>query len=100
MVSLALIYHSRDVDANEKPMGFFGPLDFVAFMSEESGRMAQHAHGLICHFFFKLNNIKELMEKDSELLMSWMGCVATSVSGPRLFSLSRDSGLLNRMPKV
>ena len=33
--------------------------------------------------------------------MSWMGCVATSVMGPRLVSLSEDgSGPLNRMPKV
>jgi len=33
--------------------------------------------------------------------MSWMGCVATSVMGPRLVSLSEDSSSpLNRMPKV
>ena len=82
-------------------MGFFGPSDFVALKAEESGRMAQHAHGLICSRFFKLYNIEELMEKGSEMVMSWMGCVATSVMGPRLVSLSEDgSGPLNRMPKV
>ncbi len=92
---------SQDVDANGKPKGFFGPVDFVALKAEESGRMAQHAHGLICSRFFKLYNIEELMEKGSEKVMSWMGCVATSVMGPRLVSLSEDSsGPLNRMPKV
>jgi hypothetical protein len=40
--------YSRDVDANEKPMGFFGPLDFVALKAEESGRMAHHARDQIC----------------------------------------------------
>ncbi len=45
-------HYSKDDDANEKPMGFFGPLDFVALKAEESGRMAQHAHGLICSIFF------------------------------------------------
>ena len=35
-------------------MGSFGPLDFVALKGEELGRMAQHAHGLICSRFFKL----------------------------------------------
>ena len=93
--------YSQDVDANGKPKGFFGPVDFVALKAEESGRMAQHAHGLICSRFFKLYNIEELMEKGSEKVMSWMGCVATSVMGPRLVSLSEDSsGPLNRMPKV
>ena len=63
--------------------------------------MAQHAHGIICSRFFKLYNIYELMEKGSELVMSLMGCVATSVIEPCLVSLSEDnSGLLNRMPKV
>jgi hypothetical protein len=91
----------QNVDANGKPMGIFGPLDFVAFKAEESGRMTQHAHGLICSRFFKLYNIVELMEKGYELVMSWMGCVATSVMGPRLVSLSEDSpSPLNRMPKV
>ena len=55
-------------------MGFFGPLDFVAFKAEESGRMEQHAHGLICSRFFELYNIVELMEKGSELVtMGWDG---------------------------
>ena len=41
------------------------------------------------------------MEKGSELVMIWMGCVATSVLGPRLVSLSGDNSRpLNRMPKV
>jgi hypothetical protein len=41
------------------------------------------------------------MEKGFELVMSWMGCVAKSVMGPRLVSLSEDGfGPLNRMPKV
>ncbi len=56
-------------------------MDFVALKAEELGRMAQHAHGLICSRFFKLYNIEELMEKGSEMVMSWMGCVATSVIG-------------------
>jgi hypothetical protein len=55
--------YSQDVDANGKPMGFLGPLDFAALKAEESGRMAQHAHGLICSRFFELYNIVELMEK-------------------------------------
>ncbi len=76
-------------------------MDFVALKAEESGRMAQHAHGQICSRFFKLYNLVELMEKGSEMVMSWMGCVATSVMGPRLVSLSKDSfGPLNRMPKI
>ena len=61
--------------------------DFVALKAEESGRMAQHAYGLICSRFVKLYNIIELMEKGSELVMIWMGYVATSVMGPRLVSL-------------
>jgi len=53
--------YSQDVDANGKPIGFFGPLDFVALKAEKSGRMAQHAHVLIiCSRFFKLYNIIEL----------------------------------------
>jgi hypothetical protein len=33
--------------------------------------------------------------------MSWMGCVATSVMGPRINSLSEESsGPLHRMPQV
>ncbi len=41
------------------------------------------------------------MEKGSQLVISWMGCVGTSVMGPRLVSLSEDSfGHLYRMPKV
>jgi hypothetical protein len=92
---------SQDVDANGKPISFFGPLDFAALKAEELGRMAQHAHGLICSRFFRLYNIVELMEKGFELVMSWMGCVATSVMGPRLVSLFEDnSGPLNPMPKV
>ncbi len=79
-------------------MGFFGPLDFVALKAEEAGRMAQHAHGLVYSRFFKLYNIDELMGKDSKLVMSWMGCVATSVMGPRLVSLPEDNyGPLNRI---
>jgi hypothetical protein len=88
--------YSKDVDANRKPIGLFGPLDLVALKVEESDRMAQHAHGLICSRFYKIYNIIELMEKGSELVMSWMGCVATSVMGPRLVSLSESSsGPLN-----
>jgi len=37
--------YSQDVDANGKPMGFFGLVDFVAYKPEELGRMAQHVHG-------------------------------------------------------
>ena len=33
--------YSKDVDANGKPTGFFGPLDFVALKAKELGRMAQ-----------------------------------------------------------
>jgi len=63
--------------------------------------MAQHAHGLICSRFFKLYNIVRLMEKGFELVMSYMGCLATSVMGPRLVSLSEDGfGPLNRTPKI
>jgi hypothetical protein len=63
--------------------------------------MAQHGHGLICSKLVKLYKNVELMEKGSELVMSWMGCVATSVMGPRLILLSEDStGPLSRMPKV
>ena len=41
------------------------------------------------------------MEKGFELVMRWMGCVATSVMGERLVSSSEDSfGPLNRMSKV
>jgi hypothetical protein len=41
------------------------------------------------------------MEKGSELVMNWMGSVATSVMGPHLVSRSEDnSGPLNRMPKL
>ena len=93
--------YSQDVDENGKPMGFFGPIDFVALKAEESGRMAQHAHGLICSRFFKLHNIIDLMEMGSQLVMNWMGCVASSVMGPRLVSRSEDNfGPLNRMPKL
>ena len=53
--------------------------------------MAQHAQGLICSRFFKLYNIVELMEKGSELVMSWMGCLALSVMKQRLVSLSEDN---------
>jgi hypothetical protein len=73
--------YSQDVDATRKPMGFLGQLDFVALKAEESGRMAQHALGLICSRFFKLYNIVKLMETCSKLVMIWMGCVATSVIG-------------------
>jgi len=92
--------YSQDVDANGKPMRFFGPLDFKALRAEESSRMAQHAHGLICSRFFKLYNNIELIDKGSELVMSWMGCIATSVMGRRLVYLSEDSfGALNLTPK-
>ncbi len=57
--------YSQDVDVNGKPKSFFGPVDFVALKAKESGRKAQHAHGLICSRFFKLYNIEELMEKGS-----------------------------------
>jgi hypothetical protein len=41
------------------------------------------------------------MEQVSELVINWMGCVATSVVGRRLFSLSTNSSSpLIRMPKV
>jgi hypothetical protein len=91
--------YSQDVDANGKPMGFFSPVDFVASKAEESSRMAQYAHGLICSRFFKLHHIVDLIEKGFELIMNRMGCVAISVMGPRLVSLSENrSGPLNRMP--
>jgi hypothetical protein len=97
----SLNHYSQDVDANGKPIRFYGLDDFVALKAEESGRMSQHAYGLICSRFVKLFNTIELMEKGSEHVMSWMGCVATSVMGPRIVSLSKDnSGPLNRMPKV
>ncbi len=42
-----------------------------------------------------------MLEKGFEFVMSWIGCVATSVMGPQLVSLSEDTfGPLNRMPKV
>jgi hypothetical protein len=72
-------------------MGFLGPVDFVAFKAKESCRITQHVHGLICFRFFKLYNIIELMGKVFELVMSWMGCIATDIMGPRLVSLSEDS---------
>ena len=71
-------------------MGFFSPVDFVASKAEESSRMAQYAHGLICSRFFKLHHIVDLIEKGFELIMNWMGYVATSVVGPRLLSLSEN----------
>ena len=67
-------------------MGFSGPVNFVALKAKESGRLAQHAHALICSRFFKLYNIVELMGKGFELVMSWIGCVGTSVMGQRLVS--------------
>ena len=78
-------------------MGFFCLVDFVALKAEESGHsMAQHVHGLVCSRFFKLYNLIELMDKDSELVMNWMECVATSLMGPRLVSLCDGSfGPLN-----
>jgi hypothetical protein len=39
--------YSRDVYANGKPMGVFGPMVFVTLKAKESGRMAQHAYCLI-----------------------------------------------------
>jgi len=90
---------SHDVDANGKPMGFFDSLDLVALNAKETGRMAQNAHGLICSRFSRLYNIIELLDKGYELVMDWMGCVASIVMGPRLVSLSdNNSSLLNRMP--
>jgi hypothetical protein len=55
--------YSHDVDVDGKSMGIFGHVDFVALKAKESGRMAQHAHGLICSCFFKLYNIIGSMEK-------------------------------------
>jgi len=93
--------YSQDLDDNGRPMRFFGIVDFVALKAEELGRMAQHAHKLICSRFFKLYNILEFMDKGFDLVMNSMGCVATSVMGPRLVSLFGDSSdPLNRMPKV
>ena len=43
--------YSQDVDANGKPMGFFGLVDFAALKAEETCRKAQHALGLICSRF-------------------------------------------------
>ncbi len=43
--------YSQDVNATRKPIEVFGLVDFLAFKGEESGRMAQHAHGL---FFFQI----------------------------------------------
>ncbi len=41
------------------------------------------------------------MEQGFELVMNWMGCVATSIMGPLLVPLYDESaGPLNRMPKV
>ena len=54
-------------------------VDFVALKAEELGRMSQHAHGLICSRFFKLYSLIELLDKGSDLVMNWMGCVAKSV---------------------
>jgi hypothetical protein len=76
-------------------------VDFVGLKIEESGRMAQNAHGVTCSRFFELYYIIVLMEQGSELDMNWMGCLATSVMGPHLVSLSDDNlGHLNRMPKL
>ena len=77
---------SPAVDVNGKPMGFFGPLDFVALKSKESSRMTQHAHGLICLRFFKLSNIVELMERGSKFVMSCMWCVASYKCNGATFS--------------
>jgi hypothetical protein len=82
-------------------MGFLVPLDLAALKAEETGRMALHAHGLICSRFFKLCNIIDLMEKGSKLVMNRIGGEATSAMGPSLVSLSDDRfGLFNRMPNV
>ncbi len=62
--------YSQDIDANGKPMEFLGPVDFVALKAKESGRMAPHAHGIICSRFFKLYNVIEGMEKGSELVIN------------------------------
>ena len=62
--------------------------------------MAQHAHVLICSRFFKLYNINKFMETHSQLVMNWMGCVATNDMGSRLVSLFDDiSYPLHRMLK-
>jgi hypothetical protein len=67
-------------------MGLFGLVDFLALKAELTGHMAQHSFSI-----FKLYHITELMETCSEIVMIWMGCVATSVMGPCLVSLSNDS---------
>ncbi len=46
--------YSQHLDANGKPMGFLGHVDFVALTIEELGRMTQYGHELICSRFFKL----------------------------------------------
>ncbi len=66
----SLYQYAQDVDANGKSMGFFGLVEFVPLQAEESSRMAQHAHELICSRFFKLHKINELMQKESELVMN------------------------------
>ncbi len=62
--------YSQDVHDNGRPTGFFGLVDLVALIVEESGCMAQHAHGLICSHFFLLYNIIELMGKAYELVIN------------------------------
>ena len=86
--------YSQDVDANGKPMEFFGLLDFVALKAEESSHMTHHARGLICYRFFKLHNIIILWKK----VLSSLGI---GVMGICLVYLSENNfGPLNRMSKV
>ena len=82
--------YSQSVDENGKALGFFGPLDRVNMKVEESGRMAQHVHGLLGSRFFKLHNVTAIMDAGSAIMLRWMGSVAKCVMGSRMVALAED----------
>ena len=82
--------YSQSVDDNGRALGFFGALDRVNMKVEESGRLAQHAHGLLGSRFFKLHNITDVMDSGSGTMMQWMGSIAKCVMGSRIVALAED----------
>ena len=90
----------QSVDQDGKPLGFFGPLDQIHIGAEESGRAAQHAHGLLGSRFFKLHNITEVMNTGSQYMLAWMGSVATCVMGSRIVDLQENGDPMITVPST
>ena len=88
----------QSVDENGRALGFFGPLDRVNIKVEESGRLAQHAHGLLGSRFFKLHNILDVMNSGSFMMMRWMGSIAKCVMGSRIVAFAEDG--ITPIPKL